>query len=129
MRRNLLLSWDVSADQEEPWRRFLQELSGPRYEGYAESRRGLGISAESVWLAPKPSGGGVAVVFLETEYLERALCDLVASETLFDSWYGTQVRSLFGRNFPRPPRVAGGEPLFAWREAAEEGRRAPPGDS
>jgi hypothetical protein len=51
-----LLAWDVPVDQEELWRRFLQQLSGSRYEGYAESRRSLGILAVSVWLAPKPSG-------------------------------------------------------------------------
>ena len=48
-----MLAWDVPAEQEEPWRRFLQELSGSRYEEYAESRRRLGISAEPVWLAPR----------------------------------------------------------------------------
>jgi hypothetical protein len=53
------LTWDVSADQEEPWRRLLQELSEARHEEedeYVESRRRLGISAESVWLVPRPSG-------------------------------------------------------------------------
>jgi hypothetical protein len=56
--RSLLLAWDVSADEEEPWRRFLQEISSSRYGEYAESRRRLGISAESVWLAAKLTGGG-----------------------------------------------------------------------
>jgi hypothetical protein len=41
-RKFSLLAWDISTDQEEPWRRFLQELqelSGSRYQEYAESRR------------------------------------------------------------------------------------------
>jgi hypothetical protein len=84
--RASLFVWQVSADQEEPSRRFLQELSGSRFEEYAKSRRRLGIFAESVWFAPKPSGGGAAVVFLEAEDSERALRELVAelaaSETL-----------------------------------------------
>jgi hypothetical protein len=48
--RSLVLAWEVSAEQEEPWRRLLQELSEARHEGeeYGESRRRLGISAESV---------------------------------------------------------------------------------
>ena len=29
--KSLLLAWDVPPDQEEPWRRFLQELSSSRY--------------------------------------------------------------------------------------------------
>ena len=114
--RSLLLTWDVSADQEEPWRRFLQELSDSRNEEYAQSRRRLGISTELVWLLPKPSGGGVTVVYLEAEDPEQALGELGASEAPFDSWYGTQMRRFFGLDLARSPRVADGELLFAWRE-------------
>ena len=60
-RKASLLAWDISTDQEEPWRRFLQELSGSRYQEYAESRRHLGVATEFVWLALKHSGRGVAV--------------------------------------------------------------------
>src|SRR4051794_12509662 len=71
--RTLLLVWDVSADQEEPWRRLLQELSDAdreeeeeeEEEEYAGSLRRLGVLAESVWLVTKPLGGGMAVVYLE----------------------------------------------------------------
>ena len=83
--RTSLLVWDVPPDREEPWRRLLQELSGPRYEEYAQSRRRLGVSAESVWLAPKPSGAGVAVVYLKAEDPEWVLRELAASDTPFDS--------------------------------------------
>ena len=123
--RASLLAWDVTVDQEEPWRRFLQELSGSRYEEYVQSRRRLGISAESVWLAPKPSGGGVAVVYLEAEDPQQALGELAASDTPFDSWYGARMRRLFGWDFARLARVAGGELLFAWREASDEGEQEP----
>jgi hypothetical protein len=119
--RASLFAWQVSADQEEPWRRFLQELSGSRHEEYAESRRRRNISAESVWFAPKPSGGGIAIVCLEAEDLVRALRELAESEVPFETWYATQMRELFGCDFARLPRVASGERLFAWREAAVEG--------
>jgi hypothetical protein len=65
--RASLFACQISADQEEPWRRFLQALSSSRFEEYAGSRRRLGISAESVWLAPKPSGGAVAIVYLKAD--------------------------------------------------------------
>ena len=125
--RASLFACQISADQEEPWRRFLQELSGPRLEEYAESRRRLGISAESVWLAPRPSGGGVAIVYLEADNPEWALRELVAElatpETPFDSWYETQMHELFGCDFVRSPPLVGGELLFAWREASGEGEQ------
>ena len=118
--RASLFVWQVSADQEEPWRRFLQELSGSRFEEYADSRRRLGIFAESVWFAPKPTGGGAAVVFLEAEDSEWVLRELAASDAPFDSWFGTQMRRLFGFDLARLPRVAGSELLFTWQEASGE---------
>ncbi len=125
--RASLFVWQVSADQEEPWRRFLQELSGSRFEEYADSRRRLGIFAESVWFAPKPTGGGVAVVLLEAEDPERALRELVAelaaSETSFDSWLRREMHELFGCDFAQLPRLARSELLFAWREASGEGEQ------
>ena len=124
-RRSSLLAWEVPANQEEPWRRFLQELSGSRYEEYAESRRRLSVSAEFVWLVTKRSGGGVAVVYLEAEDPEWVLRELAASDAPFDSWYGTQMRKLFGYDFARLPRVASGELLFAWREASGEEEQEP----
>ena len=86
--RAALLACNVSADQEEPWRRFLQKLSGTRHEEYVDSKRRLGISTEYVWLAPKPSGGGSAVVYLEAQdpdwTPERALREFAASDDPFD---------------------------------------------
>src|SRR5215213_3801716 len=122
--RASLIVWQVSADQEEPWRRFLQELSGSRFEEYAKSRRRLGIFAESVWFAPQSSGGGATVVFLKAEDPERALRELVAelaaSETSFDSWLRRGMHELFGCDFAQLPRPARGELLFSWREATVE---------
>jgi hypothetical protein len=128
-----LLAWDVPAEREEPFRRFLQELSGSRSEEYAEFRRRLGISAESIWLVPRPSGGGVAVVYLGAEDPGRALRELAnelaTPNSPFTSWYGTQMRRLFGCDLARLPRVAGGELLMAWREAPDDGARVPPEDT
>jgi hypothetical protein len=122
----MLLAWDVSAVQEEPWRRLLQELSyARREEEYMESRRRLGVSAESVWLVAKPTGGGVTVVYLEAEDPEQALGELAASEAPFDSWYSGAMRKLFGFDLARLPRAAGCVLLFAWRDGGPGEREAP----
>jgi hypothetical protein len=123
--RSLLLAWDVPPDQEEPWRRFLQELSSSRYEEYARSRRRLGVTAESVWLAPKPSGGGVAIVYLQAETPEWALRELAASDAPFDWWYGKEVRKLFSLDLAPLSRVASGELLHAWRDDVPGEHEAP----
>jgi hypothetical protein len=121
--RSLLLAWDVQPDQEEPWRRFLQELSDSHYEEYTQSRRRLGILTESVWLAPKPSGGGVAIVYLEAGDPEKALRELAGSDAPFERWYGRQMRRLFGFDLSRLSRVAESELLFVWGEASSDGRQ------
>jgi hypothetical protein len=131
--RTSLLAWEVPADQEEPWRRFLQELSGPRRGEYAESRRRLGVSVERVWLAPKRFGGGVAIVRIESEdpgwALGWALRELAASDEPFDSWYRTQMRKLFGCDFALLPRVSEAELLFGWQEAPDKAEQTLPEDS
>jgi len=58
--------------------------------------------------------------------LELALRELAASETPFDSWYRARMGGLFGYDRARLERVAGGELLFAWREAPGEGERGAP---
>jgi len=120
-RRSLLLACDISAEQEEPWRRLLQELSDAGRkevkEEYAQSRRRLGISVESVWLVPtKPRGGGVAVVCLQADNPERLMKELAATDVPFDSWCGTQMRRAFGLDVARLPPAASGELLFAWQD-------------
>ena len=116
----LLLACEISAEQEEPWRRLLQELSGAgrkEKDGYLQSRRRLGVLAELVWLAPtKPRGGGVAVVCLQADNPERVMKELEATDVPFDSWYGTQMRQAFGFDGARLPLAASGELLFAWHD-------------
>jgi hypothetical protein len=123
MRGLLLLACDISAEQEEPWRRLLQELSEAGCkevkEEYVESRRHLGISVESVWFVPsKPLGGGLTVVYLEAEDPERVLRELAASDAPFDSCYSGRMRKLFGFDLARLGRAASGELLYAWRDDA-----------
>ena len=125
------MAWNVPADQEEPWRRCLQELSGTRREEYVGSRQRLGISVEYVWLVPglarRPgAGGGVAFVYLEALDPEGALRKLADSEAPFDSCYRRGMRTLFVFDLARLPRVADGELLFAWRQASGEGEQEPP---
>jgi hypothetical protein len=76
-----------------------------------------------VWLVPKPSGGGVAVVYLEALDPERVLGELAASEEQFDSWYSGAMRKLFGFDLARLPRAASSDLLFAWRDDLGQGER------
>jgi hypothetical protein len=125
--RGLLLAWDVRSDREEPWRRLLQELSEPHWrEEHVAACQSLGVSVESIWFVPKMGGGGTAVVYLEAEDPERTLRELVASETLFDSWGIGGMGRFFGFGFSldsaQASRVVGGELLFSWRDGVPDER-------
>ena len=128
------MAWHVSADREEPWRRFLQELSGTRREEYVGSRKRLGISVEYVWLVPglgrRPGvGGGMAFAYLEASDPEGVLQKLGGSEASFDPWYSRGMRKVFRFALSRSPQVSGGELLLAWREASGEGEQETPKNS
>ena len=56
------------------------------------------------------------IVFLKADNPEQVLRELAASDAPFDSWYGTQMRRLFGFDLARLERVAPGELLLAWRD-------------
>ena len=123
----LLLAWDVHSDREEPWRRLLQELSEARWqEEHVAACRRLGISVESIWFVPKMGGGGTAVIYLEAEDPERTMGELVASESLFDSWGIGGMGRFFGFEFSpdsvRASRVVSGELLFSWRDGVPDER-------
>jgi hypothetical protein len=123
----LLLTWDVRSDREEPWRRFLQELSEALWqEEHVAACRRLGISVESIWFVPKMGGGGTAVIYLEAEDPERTMRELVASETLFESWGIGGMDKFFGLGFSpdsaQASRVVGGELLFSWRDGVSDER-------
>jgi hypothetical protein len=123
----LLLAWDVRSDGEEPWRRLLQELSEAHWqEEHVAACRRLDISVESIWFVPKMGGGGTAVVYLEAEDPERTLRELVASETLLESWGIGGTGRFFGFGFSldsaQASRVVGGELLFSWRDGVPDER-------
>ena len=123
----LLLAWDVRSDQEEPWRRLLQELSEAHWqEEHVAACRRLGISVESIWFVPKMGGGGTAVIYLEAEDPERTMRELVASETLLESWGIGGMGRFFGFGFSpdsaQASRVVRGEILFSWRDGVPDER-------
>ena len=125
--RPLLLTWDVRSDREESWRRWLQELSEAHWqEEHVAACRLLAISVESIWFVPKMGGGGTAVIYLEAADPERTMRELVASETLLDSWGIGGMGRFFGFGFSpdsaQASRVVGGELLFSWRDGVSDER-------
>ena len=89
----------------------------------------LSRSAESVRFVPKPSGGGVTVVYLEASDPERALGEPAVSEAPFETYYSGVMGKLLGFDVVRLPRAGSGELLFSWRDDDVRGEREAPNTS
>ena len=82
--------------------------NGARRSDHTASRRGHGITRESVWLQQTPQGD-VAVVLLEAEDVERALGGMATSDEPFDRWFREYVEDVHGvdlaEGFPPPEMI------------------------
>ena len=68
---------------------------GERRAAYEDSRRRAGITRESVWIQPGPTGD-VVVVYTEADDLEAAFKMVASSEEPFDRWFRDHVREVHG---------------------------------
>ena len=91
----------ILAGREERWRRFLQELAGPRRKEYDDLRRRLGVTGQKVWLV-RTRRGETAVSYLECEEPGRLAARLAASTEPFDVWLKAKLIEFHGCDFARP---------------------------
>ena len=116
----IVLTFPILSGKVEAWRRFCQELSGSRRLPYEASRQRMGITRERLALIETPFGA-TAVTTLEAPDVDRALGQIIASETPFDVWYRERLQKLHGINlagyerFTQPTPVPDNqELLFEW---------------
>ena len=116
----IILTFPIVAGKVEAWRRFCQELSGSRRQPYEASRQRMGITREQLALV-ETAYGAMAVTTLEAPDVDRALGQIIASETLFDVWYRERLQKLHGINlagyeqFAQPTPIPDNqELLFEW---------------
>jgi hypothetical protein len=81
---------------------------GERSAAHEQSRRGLGITREAVWIQATP-GGDLAIVYLEADDLQVAFKGMATSQKPFDCWFREYIRDVHGIDledgFPPPDQV------------------------
>lgn len=85
--------------KEEPWRRFVQEVTGSRAEEYEGMKRRLGFCNETLSLVRVPRElykGALVFVRLEAEKPEEIVQRLEASEHPFDLWLKDRLLEFHG---------------------------------
>jgi hypothetical protein len=106
----------------EQWKRFIQELQGPRYHEFKASRDRVGVH-ERTFLQSTPQGEFV-VVTLEGNDPAKAFQEAASSQDTFTRWFIQQVKELHGFDLSQglpgsvPELVADSEKEGMQRKAA-----------
>jgi hypothetical protein len=79
----------------EDWKALDAEMTGPRREEHARSRKRMGVSREVASLMQTPQGDFVCL-FHEADDLAKAFRTLATSEDPYDVWFREQLVALHG---------------------------------
>jgi hypothetical protein len=87
--------------QTEHYRRFNQEIIGPRRAEFEAACRRQGVTREVVALQQGPQGD-VGIVYFEAPDIPRVFAELAASQEPFFVWFREQARAITGVDFAQP---------------------------
>lgn len=76
------------------WRKFIEELNGPRHQEFADSRRQAGVH-ERTFLQQTPMGD-LVIVTLEGDDPGRSFGQLMTGTDAFSKWFGEQAMAAHG---------------------------------
>jgi hypothetical protein len=105
----------------EQWRRFTDELKGPRYNDFVESRKRMGVR-ERTFFQSTPHGDMV-VVTLEGDDPAGAFGRFTESKDPFTQWFLQQAQEIHGIDLSQPI-PAGGLPELVVDTDRESMRKA-----
>ena len=98
----------------EQWKRFCQEMVGPRRSEYEATNKRLGITRDFASLQQTPQGD-VAVVYLEAQDIPHVFEAYASSQEPFDVWYREQLKDIHGVDFSQPLPGPLPEVFIDWR--------------
>jgi hypothetical protein len=90
----------------EDWRKWIDELNGPRRQEFDESRRRAGVR-ERTFLQPTPMGD-LVIVTLEGDDPGRSLEQLLSATDAFSTWFGERATAVHGEA-PAPTNASPSE--------------------
>ena len=98
----------------EQWKRFCQEMVGPRRSEYEASNKRLGITRVVTSLQQTPQGD-MAIVYLEAPDIPRVFEGYASLQEPFDVWFREQVKDIHGVDFSEPLPGPLPEVVIDWR--------------
>ena len=88
------------------WRKWLEELNGPRRQEFVESRQRVGVR-ERTFLQPSPMGD-LVIVTLEGDDPGSAFGQMMSANDAFSTWFADRAREFHG-DLPVPMTEAPSE--------------------
>ena len=111
---SLAMALPLLSGKTEAWKRWVQDMAGARLREFQASRKRLGITREASFLQQTPQGD-MAILYIETEDIARALQGLATSQNPFDVLFRQKTQELFGFDLTQPPPGPLPETVFDWR--------------
>ncbi len=85
------------------WKEFINELNGPRYKEYQDSRKKAGIH-ESVFFQ-STLFADLSIITLEGVNSEEAFQQFGAANTPFTQWFAMQMEDIHGIDISEPLEI------------------------
>ena len=95
----LALALPILPGKTPEWRKFIDDVNGPRYQEFAASRRRAGVR-ERTFLQQTPMGD-LVIVTLEGDDPGRSFAQLMTGTDEFSKWFGERAMAVHG-DFPAP---------------------------
>jgi hypothetical protein len=115
---SLAFTLPILPGKTQEFRRFAQEVLGPRRDKHEATRQpfgGSGITKELAWIQQTPQGD-ILIVYLEGDDPVSWFQDWMSSQDPHDRWFKQQVQSISGIDFNQPPAGPLPELAFDWQK-------------
>lgn len=99
----------------EAWKRFTQDLAGPRAQDFAEMNGRYGLTDHRAWLQVTQEGDSVAIVLHDGPGAADFIPRMVASEHPFDRWMVDRIVEAHALDLSRGPLAPPAELKIDWR--------------
>jgi hypothetical protein len=80
----------IKPGKADAWKKCVAEMTGPRKDALAASRKKAGLTTEKVWLQSTPMGD-MAVVYWEAADAGKVFQHFLTSTDPFDVWFREKV--------------------------------------
>ena len=80
----------IKPGKADAWKKYVAEMTGPRKDALAASRKKAGLAKEQVWLQSTPMGD-MAVVYWEAPDIGKVFQHFLTSTDPFDVWFREKV--------------------------------------